>query len=181
MRTSRIVIGAAAVAVLGLTGCTAKTQGTITPPSSSPNAGTKAAPAAEEKPTVAKIGGTFTYPDGLAVTLVSLTRVTFDPDTIALDVPSNVGIKVVIKITNGTPKPVEVSLIDRNLRTGPNGVPASGVYGNGLDGFKGTIVPGRAATGIYGYSVAPAAMGLMSLDVSPGFDYKPALFEGTLR
>jgi hypothetical protein len=179
---SRIMLGAAAIAALGLTGCTAAETGKITPPPTGAAASAGAAVKADtpKEPTVAKVGGTFTYPSKLAVSVVSISRTTFDAYA-AGHKAGNVGVKVVVKITNGTAEPVDLDMAIVNLKTGAAGAAAEQVFTSGVGGFEGKVAAGRAATATLGFSVAPADMGLMSIEIKPTLGSDSALVEGTLK
>lgn len=192
MRVRHVVaVAVTVVAVAGLSGCAfpAQQAGKVTPPpsgSASPSAAADATGeiAKAKAASVAQVGGTVTYPSGVAVTVVSVSRTKFGEYSSGFTA-GHVGVKVVVKIRNGTTAPKSVSLADVHLSAGVDGVQVERVLdsssGVGM-GFDGTIAPGRAATAAYGFSVPPAAMGLMSIDVRSGLDDSaPALFEGNLK
>jgi hypothetical protein len=168
-----------AVAALGLAGCAVPQPGRVSDPPSS-----VASPSAEPSKAasmVAKIGGTVTYPDGVAVTIVSAARYQMG-EFAAGGNPGAVGIKVTVKIANGSEKPLNLGLVTSHMHAGPNGVEASRVFdsASNVGMFSGTIAPSRAATAHLGFAVMPAELGQVSIDIRVGLR-SAALFEGTVR
>jgi hypothetical protein len=178
IKLSGVLVAGAAVAVL--TGCAIPQPGKVSDPSSAPSA--SASPAAKAA-MVARIGGTVTYPDGVAVTVLSAARYHMSEYTPAAQA-GKVGLMVPVKIMNGTDKPLNIALTTANMHTGANGVEAAHLFDSkaNVGSFSGTIAPGRAATANLGFAVLPADLGgQVSIDVKVGFQREPALFEGTVK
>ena len=191
IKVSGVLAAGAAIAVLGLTACTPvekQASGTVASPSTAAKAPASSAPKAPKSapadtPGVAKVGGVFTYPDGLAVSVVSVSRGAFRVGA-AGHKAGNVSVRVVVKFTNGTSAPVELGGTHAEVRTGEAGIKASAVfdYSQNIQGFSGTVAPGRSASTTVGFSVAPADLGRVDIEVDPsGIDRDSALFEGRLK
>src|SRR4051794_36008466 len=94
------VMGVAVVAAVGMSGCTA--TGAASPPHSSASAEAGKNGSAGTKASL-KVGSTYTYPDGVAVTVISLSQFTIPADAEGGQ-PGDAGVKVTVRITNGTKK-----------------------------------------------------------------------------
>lgn len=96
--------------------------------------------------------------------------------------PGETGVKITIKITNGTATALDLASTTVRLKSGPDGVQAAQIFDieNGLSlGFEGVVAPGRPATAVYGFSVPPDDTDLLDVEITPGADYKTALFSGS--
>ncbi|MBB5870358.1 hypothetical protein F4553_003737 [Allocatelliglobosispora scoriae] len=120
------------------------------------------------------------WDDGVEASVVS-ARI-FAPTGNAVGLaPTETGIRITIKITNGTPAPLDLTDATVRLKTGPDGVQAAQIFDieNGLSlGFEGTVAPGRSATAAYGFSVPPDNTDLLDVEITPVDGYLTALFEG---
>lgn len=127
-------------------------------------------------------GQTITWNDKLEATVVSVRRFT-PSDTAAGTHPGQVGIRVTAKITNNSGQQLDLTLADVHVKTGADGTQADTIFDSennlGL-GFEGSIAPGRSATADYGFSVPTADLGKIDIEVTPGFDFDPAIFEGSV-
>jgi Domain of unknown function (DUF4352) len=119
--------------------------------------------------------------DKLEATVLSVKR--FTPSTTAAGThPGQVGIKVTVKITNNTTQQFDLTLAGVKVKSGDNGTQADTIFDseNNLGiGFEGSIAPGHSATADYGFSVPPGDLGKIDVEVTPGFDYDPGIFEGS--
>lgn len=108
---------------------------------------------------------------------------TFTPTANAVGLaPGETGVKITIKITNGTATAFDLSGAVVRLKSGPDGVQAAQIFDieSGLSlGFEGVIAPGRPATATYGFSVPPGDTDLLDVEVTPATSYKTALFSGS--
>lgn len=174
-----VIVGA--VVVLGLTGCGSAGKVSDPPPSALASVEAAVKADASKAPQVAKIGGTVTYPEGVAVTVVSAGRFTLGEGA-RIGNDGKVGVKFPVKITNGSDKPLNLGLVSAHLHAGPNGAEGDIVFDsdNNVGGFSGTIAPGRVASANLGFTVLPADLGAVSIDVNVGFR-DAALFEGTIK
>jgi hypothetical protein len=185
MNVRRVVSSVVVVAALGLTGCAAADPGKVTPPppAGKTSSGGAGAVASSPAPGVAQVGGTYTYPDGVAVSVVSASRFAISK-TAAGDRTGDGGIKATVKITNGSSKPLAVSTTRINVRSGANGATARLVVdsASGVGVLTGTIPPGGVASAVYGFAVPAAEVGgALSVDVTPEYGRAAALFTGTVK
>lgn len=139
------------------------------------------APPAESK--IAQIGSGegFTYEDGLRVQVLSAKRFT-PSDTAAGAQPGQTGVKVAVRITNGTSATVDLALVQVELQAGNDGVEAEQVYDTeqGIgSGFNGSVAPNRNATASFGFAVNRADLSKLNVQVTPGFNYQTSIFEGS--
>jgi len=151
-----------------------------------PPATAETTPSAEATPTAdaapAKVGVEgFTYENRLKVQVLKLGRFTAS-DTAAGHKPGNVVVVATVKITNGTNSTLDLSAVQVDIKAGADGNSTEAVYdsANGLGGgFTGSVAAGRNATARFGFDVAPADATDLVVEVTPSFDYKPALFQGS--
>ena len=129
------------VATLVLTGCSS-TGTTTTPPNipALPAVPTSSAPAVEA------LGQTFTYPDGLAVTITKDS--TFDPRP---GYPNARGVTFAVKVTNGTSAPFAVSSITNGPHETVDGTTPSLIVNTkdskaGAGSYESTVLPGKSFT-----------------------------------
>ncbi|MFI7075503.1 DUF4352 domain-containing protein [Micromonospora sediminicola] len=145
-------------------------------------AGSNAAPAAEEKPKVAKMGsGTVTFADGLAVS--AKKPVKFTPSSYAAGHQrANTAVLIEVTISNGTKEPFDLALVTATAAFGAEGTQAERVYdsGKGITDFEGTLAPGQKRTAKLAFSAPTKDTSTIGLTVKPDFDGSTALFEGGL-
>jgi hypothetical protein len=192
MIVRRLAVAAvAAVAVAGaVSACAPTSTGRTGGPSSQPSSTQSAAgKPAEAKPAdapakdsrVRKIGQAFIYTDKLSVQLVSVTR--WKPTSAAH--PELPHLLATAQITNGSSKIVDLTLGSMELRTGADGAPAdvANDYSGGVNGFSGSVAPGRTVTVKYGFEVpANANLNAVSVEIGPGaFEYERIIFEGSAK
>lgn len=158
-----------------------KKSGADTAATASPSAGASTAakaPAAKakpakKKPTVAAYGDTYTYTDGLAVT-VSKVKAYTPSEWAAGTHHGDTAVILTVKITNGTKKAFDTSLIEVDAKAGAEGAATDDIFDDGVgDGFTGTIVPGSTATAKFAYDIPKGASGKLDVEVQPdaGLDY----------
>jgi hypothetical protein len=120
------------------------------------------------------------WDDKVQASVLSAESYQPDPDAAGL-FPGHRGVRITIKITNGSTEPVDLTDAAVTLKAGPDGRQAERLFdvGNGIGaGFEGSVAPGRSATADYGFSVSPENLGLLDVELAPNLDYVPAIFEG---
>lgn len=175
-------LGAAALLIaVGLTGCAPalpvvdtealESSAPSIDPAEEPTDDASADPAAS----VAAFGETWTYTDGISVTVSA--PVEFTPSEFALTGSQPYNVAFEITLANGTDAPFEpfaYSLVQSG------GLEAEAVFDSGNEiGDIGTspfatILPGESITWLEGYNVADPAD--VTLQLSPEFDYEDAIF-----
>jgi hypothetical protein len=153
------------VALLALAGCgQADTSGEAGPP-------------AERR---VEFGQTYTYGDGVSVAATRLTPFLHSDEAVGTK-PGN-DVRTTVTITNRGSKPLDVSQVDVQLRTGPAAVRASQIVdkANLLNDFAGTVPPGQSASTMYGFSYSSGDGGPASLQVTPSPGYEPVAFDGSV-
>lgn len=125
------------------------------------------APPAPKKPTTAAFGETFTYTDGLSVTVASVEPYT--PSQYAAGTrPGDEAIIATVKIRNRTKEPFDTSLFSLNVKAGADGVAGDSIFDdNSGDGFSGTIVPGSVATAKFAFDIPRGATGMLDIEAQP--------------
>jgi hypothetical protein len=176
MRTALTTL---AVAVALLTGCAVPAKTTSVTDNTA--AGTAKAASASKAPEVAKIGQTFTYEDGLKISVAGAKRFRIGQFA-AGGKPGGTGVVLTVTITNGTGTAYDAALTTVNLAHGAEGEQAEQVFDSqaGLGaGFTGKVHPGRKLTAKFGFAVPAAGMSDLQVEVKPGFlDHDSALFTG---
>lgn len=175
-----IIIGVVSfVVVIGIIAAVAggggKKSGTTTSsaPQAAPAGTTTAAakapakPAAPAKKATAAYGDTYTYTDGLAITVSKVGKYT--PSQYAAGThPGDEAVVLTVKVTNGEKKPFDTSLVGVNVKAGADGAAAEQIFDDtsGI-GFSGTIVPGATATARFGFDIPKGAAGKLDIEVAP--------------
>jgi hypothetical protein len=126
-----------------------------------------------------KIGQTFTYDDGLKVSVVSAKKDTAGQDPFEGS-PGDPTAIITIKITNGTAKKFAAGDVWVIVTYGTYGEVASDLYE--FNGFVGTISSGRSKMAKYEFLVEDKK-GLKDLviEVNPSSDHDSAIFEGAAK
>jgi len=186
------MLAAAAIATGALAGCgaqvDAKKESAPAKESSAPAAKSASKAAKSEAPKeddgVAAFGERFRYKDGLVVTVTKPAK--FKPSQYAAGHKrGNVGVLITVKIQNTSAEPFDAAIVQVDMKAGEDGNAASDVVdlGGSIElgtGFSGTIAAGRSATAKYGFSIRPADVGLINVEVTPDFEHEPSIFEGKL-
>lgn len=139
-------------------------------------AGTAPVSAPAPATTAVGFGQTFTYADGLAVTVSEPT--TYDPSRYAAGNTNPYAYGVTVRVTNNTGAAFDPVLLRTAMSTG--GAPASQIF----DAETGTppqnqLQPGRSLTYEVAFSTTTNS-GEAQVDVTPSFDHEAAVFTGTL-
>lgn len=138
---------------------------------SAPSAGSSAPASA-----AVAFGQTFTYADGLAVTVDAPT--TYDPSSYAAGNTNPYAHSVTVRVTNNTGAAFDPTLLRVMMATG--GAPASQIF-DGESGMppQNQLQPGRSLTYEVAFSTT-ANSGEAQVDVVPSFSHDHAVFTGTL-
>jgi hypothetical protein len=146
-------------------------------PSSEPTTESSDEPDGDTGP--AKIGQTFTYEDGLKVSVVSAKKDTAGQDPIEGS-PGDPTAIITVKITNGTAKKFATAEVSMDVSYGKNGDQASDLYE--FDGFEGSISKGRSKTAEYEFLVEDKkGLNDLVIEVTPSWDHDSVVFEGAAR
>ncbi|WP_411105861.1 DUF4352 domain-containing protein [Streptomyces sp. cmx-4-9] len=125
-------------------------------------------------------GGTFTYPDGVEVTVQEATAYTVGKNAYPQERTGR-GVKVTVKITNKSDAPIDVTTALPHARD-ENGTETEMVFDGSLPKlFKGSVMPGESATGGFVFDVAKESKTL-HFEISPGLpsDYDDAVWSGPI-
>lgn len=179
------VLGAIVGVLIGLALLACGTGSKVGSPTPNRTGTAAAAAAAAASPTpavakIAKFGESFSWDDKLSVSVVSVQKYKASSTAAGYN-PGETGVKVKVTVTNGSAAAFDLALFDVKLSSGQDGLQAADIFDteNGLNGgFEGTVQPGRAATAVYAFSVPPANLTVISVEIRPGFEYQPATFEG---
>ncbi|MFZ5850350.1 MAG: hypothetical protein ACOYY2_03010 [Actinomycetota bacterium] len=181
MNPSRLI--PLALGALLLAGCTSGSAGDAEPTGTNAPAATTAAAESEPEPPAettpaapayAAFGQTYTWDDGLAVTVSPPAP--FTPSETAAFTESPAYLAFEVKVVNGTAEPYEPAVLYLTLQSG--NTEASQVFDVGEAGLAGPpatpLLPGREAVFKVGFGVADPAD--LVMQVAPGFEYDPAIF-----
>jgi hypothetical protein len=158
-----------------------ETSASLEPGSSSSSAGptTKSSDEPDSDTGPAKIGQTFTYEDGLKVSVVSAKKATAGQYPIEGS-PGDPTAIITVKITNGTEKKFATDEVSMDVSYGKNGDQASDLYE--FDGFEGSISKGRSKTAKYEFLVEDKkGLNDLVIEVTPSWDHDSAIFEGAAK
>lgn len=160
-----------------LTGCSA-TGGTVTDRAAgSPGHSGDATPAAASSSSSAahpSFGETYTYDDGLAVT-VSAPKPFTPSDSAVATKQWPAYVSFTVTLSNGTTKNYDPSLFTATLQSGDTEGEQVFDTAQGVDGSPSTqLLPGREARFALAYGVQKPSD--LVLQVTPGFSYQPVLF-----
>ena len=123
-----------------------------------------------------KIGQTFTYEDGLRVSVVSAKKDTAGQDPFEGS-PGDPTAIITVKITNGTARKFGANDVWVDVSYGKNGDLASDLYE--FNGFVGTISSGRSKSARYEFLVEDKkGLNDLVIEVTPSLDHDSAIFEG---
>lgn len=157
-----IVLAAILVPVLGFVGCTALVAGGVSAVQEQRAGGTLA------------IGETFSYADGLAITVAAPTPYQAENEFEIGD--GEQGHEALITVVNGTDSPVGAVLITKNATV--NGQPAQEVFGTATFATQ-DIAPGQQLVLPFRFKVAEGTTGPLQIAVTGAFN-EPAFFTGQL-
>lgn len=184
MRITKGRILTALLAAVLLTGCgAAKEETTRATPPPTPTTATSAPSETWSPPSATPStkawGTTATWEGGLQVTVSAPTRWT--PSEWAIDhTPGNRVRAFKVTLRNTGSEPFDTSLVDVKAAVGAEGVSAESVWdGDTGTGIEGTILPGSVRTATYLFDIPPKHLGKVQVEVTPSFDYKTIIYEGS--
>ena len=126
-----------------------------------------------------KIGQTFTYEDGLKVSVVSAKKDTAGQDPFEGS-PGDPTAIITIKITNGTAKKFGAGDVWVDVEYGDPREPAADLYDS--NGFVGTISSGRSKMAKYEFLVEDKkGLNDLEIEITPSWDYDSVIFEGAAK
>ena len=126
-----------------------------------------------------KIGQTFTYDDGLKVSVVSAKKDTAGQDPVEGSAGDPTAI-ITVKITNGTAKKFGAGDVWVDVEYGDPREPAADLYDS--NGFVGTISSGRSKMAKYEFLVEDKkGLNDLQIEVTPSWDYDLVIFEGAAK
>lgn len=168
-----IVPAIALIVGLALTGCSVK--GSNTGVAKADDKPAAAAPAAEEKPTNPAFGETYTYKDGVTITVSAPAEVQVGEYAAGADQAHNVAFT--FTITNGSKENLDPLVFPKVSSAGTEASSITDIDNPAFAAYAPTtvILPGGTSTFALGYSVADPAN--LIVQVSPGaFGYEDAIF-----
>jgi hypothetical protein len=175
-----VVVGG--VVLLGCSGGAPSPERARVDSSASTTSGTASSAAPKQMPKVGS-GEGYKYDDGLRVQVTAAKRFTIGEWSVGGQ-PGQVGVKVNVKVTNGTGNAIDLDLTSVNLSYGADGMKADNVIDSGLGlsgGFTGKVAPGRNASAWYGFAIDKGGLGQIDVEVQPGMNYPGVLFSGSVR
>ncbi len=126
--------------------------------------------------------GVYEYEDGLTVEVSALAP--YERGEYAFGAEStDSAITFVVTVTNGTAKPVDLSISTVNVNAGAAGNIAEEIYDGDMGGgFQGSVLPGKASSAAFAFGVNATDLGEIVIEIEPGFlsSYDSAFFEGAL-
>ena len=126
-----------------------------------------------------KIGQTFTYDDGLKVSVVSAKKDTAGQDPVEGRAGDPTAI-ITVRITNGTAKKFGAGDVWVDVSYGENGDSAWDLYE--FDGFVGAISSGRSKMAKYEFLVEDKkGLNDLVIEITPSWDRGPVIFEGAAK
>ena len=124
----------------------------------------------------------FRYSDGVVVYVTGIRQTSLSAQGSAGGAEAGTPISVLsLRVKNKSASPVQI-LGAAALTYGPSGRPAAGAYDNGIVAMGGTVAPGKARTGTYGFVVPEGERDDVVLEFSwdTTFAREPAVFAGSL-
>ena len=159
----------------------AETRGTNTPTATetapSPTAEPEPEPEVPSVPSVLPFGDTFTYEDGLVLTVGPPEP--FEPTEYAVVEGAKAYVVFEVRVVNGTDAPFDPSATYATVQSGNQ--EATEIFDSGepnhLEGPPQTsLLPGREAVWRAGFGVADPAD--IVLEITPSFEHESAIFQG---
>ena len=123
-----------------------------------------------------------TYPDGVSVEVVRVKHAKLSQVGRAKGVDVGDPIQILyIRVTNGSGKKISLDAPLSNMTYGPDGEKAASVHDRGIDSIGGSLMPGRAKTGTYGFAVPRSYHSLVWLEFGFDSDHDIAVINGPLK
>ncbi|MBT2458360.1 DUF4352 domain-containing protein [Streptomyces sp. ISL-86] len=125
-------------------------------------------------------GKTFTYPDGVEVTVRDAVAFTPGKNSYPRE-HSGHGVKVTVKIVNNSTAAIDVTTALPHARDDQGAETELVFDGTVPKLFKGSVLPGESATGIFSFTV-PEGTKSLHFEMSPGLPtkYGPAIWSGPI-
>ncbi len=128
-------------------------------------------------PIAAQIGKAVTYPDGLAIALVSAVKFVPGAGAQGLD-PSTTPVRLQIQITNGSKVSFNSSTVQVQVFAGPNVDQAGPITESAASSGPALIAAGQNATLTFEFAVPTADLPTISVTVTPNLTEADAMFTG---
>lgn len=125
------------------------------------------------------VKSTWTFDDGVKVTLVSLKRGTV-PQIAAGGNPGDPAVIVKVKIENDSDRKIDVSQMSIDVRVGADGDSTQQTFTEDSSNAEGTLAKGRSYTHEAMFA-AKKEFKKVAVDVTPTWNHGPALFEDQLK
>jgi hypothetical protein len=132
---------------------------------------------------IGKFTDTYTYKDGVKLSIVSVKRGTLSATGCCGKSGSSVAI-FQFKLNNGTSKIFDATLFDATVTYGATGKTAEAAYDSERhvgDGFTQKLLPGRVAVADYAFSVPRSGMNDVVVQVDPDFNHNSAFFQDAVK
>lgn len=113
-------------------------------------------------------GETAAYSTGVNVTVSKASP--YSPKEFSTHESGKKAYKVTVKIENKGKERFDANLVMVEARAGKGGTTASEIYDEGLDGFSGTVLPGKTMTKNVAFDVPPNSKDL-DVEVTPGISH----------
>lgn len=179
MQHRKIVAVVGLALAVALTGCAAPTD--VTTKTSTKAGGGKSHSAAKGDDNTTTVGHWATAADGITLRVWKLKRGRVS-DVASGGHVGDPAVIVYVQIRNGSSKRFDLSLVQVEARIGADGQEAEEVFQDEFgEGFSGSLTPGRTVTQKFMFAAKKTAdLKKVSIEVTPGFDYEGATFEGGL-
>jgi hypothetical protein len=129
-------------------------------------------------------GETWTYSDGLEVTVASAGPVAVAPDAYGVETTGGEALALEITIKNNTGATFDPSVaMTSSVSYGDAGTTAEQVFDGtyGGDMFTGAIPAGKSKTVVEAYGIPHAELGDVVVVFAPSFDHEDAVFMGSAK
>ena len=136
-----------------------------------------------DKSSAVRFGKKIRYPDGVVVYVTGIRQTNLTPLGSAGGAEVGTPVSVLsLRVKNKSAAAVEI-LGAAAMSYGPMGKAAVGAYDSGIEALGGTIAPGKARTGTYGFVVPEGYRDDVLLEFSwdTSFAHDPAVFAGSLE
>jgi hypothetical protein len=128
-------------------------------------------------PVPAQIGAAVTYPDGLAIALLSAVK--FTPGAAAQGMEAgDTAVRLQIRVTNGTKAAFDSSQVQVELFAGVNVDQAGPITESTAASASAPVGAGQSATLTFEFAVPTANLPTISLTVTPNLTEADAMFNG---
>lgn len=136
---------------------------------------------AEEK--VATFTDKIIYTDGVEIEVTKHKQAKIGEWTMVDDDSAKPGdpyTVLTIRVKNGTHDRLDL-FGSATVTYGPDGEEAPSVYDDGIEPFDGTVLPGKARTGTWGFVIPKKHLDDVTLEVDFDFAHESAIFSGSLN